>query len=71
MKNLMDLEVFKLNKVQMNNVFGGISREEYCKQIQELATAHTENTEDTEMTWTNEQWDSWSAAYEKHCMQGE
>lgn len=67
MKNLMDLEVFKLNKVQMNNVFGGISREEYCNQIQTLATAHTDTPKNT---WTNEEWDSWAAAYDKHCMQG-
>lgn len=66
MKNLMDLEVFKLNKVQMNNVFGGISREEYCNQIQKLATAHTTGN----LTWTDEEWDNWSAAYEKHCMEG-
>lgn len=69
MKNLMDLEVFKLNKVQMNNVFGGISREEYCKQIQELATAHTVEDPNIE-PWTKEDWDNWAAAYDKHCMQG-
>lgn len=51
----------------MNEMFGGISREEYCNQIQTLATAPTDNPKNT---WTNEEWDNWSAAYEKHCMEG-
>lgn len=36
MKNLSSFEAFKLNKVQMNAIAGGISAEEYCKQLHDL-----------------------------------
>lgn len=59
-------EAFKLGKAQMNAIAGGISVEEYCKQIQEMASFHNGETE--ERTWTEEQWDSWAYAFETYCM---
>lgn len=65
MKNLIDLEAFKLNKVQMNEVVGGITRQEYCDQLQQMST-NKQNKKD----WTDEDWDNWAEAYDLHCIQG-
>jgi hypothetical protein len=62
MKNLSKLEVFKLDKVQMNVITGGISREEYCKDLQYLANTHNEQS------WSEKEWDNWADAYSKHCI---
>ena len=66
MKNLIDLEAFKLNKVQMNEVVGGVTRQEYCNQLQEMASNPVNKEE-----WTDYDWDNWSDAYYKHCMKEE
>jgi len=60
--DLKDLKTFKLNKVQMNNLIGGISREEYCLQIQQMACS-SENS-----WWGEAEWDAWGDAYTEHCM---
>ena len=36
MKNLANFDEFKLNKVQMNGLKGGISAKEYCKGLHDL-----------------------------------
>ncbi len=33
-----NLEMFKMNKSQMNHVKGGVSREEWCQILKELIT---------------------------------
>ncbi len=60
--NLKDLEAFKLNKVQMNNLIGGISREEYCLQLQQMACS-SENS-----WWEEAEWVAWGDAYTEHCL---
>ena len=54
------LEMFKMNKAQMNKVNGGINTST-CRRHQEMAN------EDESKNWTNEQWDNWSELWHLNC----
>lgn len=63
MTNLQNFAAQQLTKNQMNDVKGGISREEYCatlEMIMEEAFQHQD--------WTPEQWSNATAAYNKYCV---
>lgn len=61
MKDFAKFEAFKLDKIQMNEVNGGISRGQYCRELVALANAHDENS------WTPKEWDSWNNAFINNC----
>ena len=49
-------------KKQMNEISGGISREEYCKQLNEMFEYQTEV-----QTWTDEEWANATDAWNMYC----
>lgn len=55
-----NLEMFKMNKVQMNNVNGGYNRAT-CNRLQQMANG--DESED----WGPRQWDAWADLWEKNC----
>ena len=48
--NKTNLEMFKMSKAQMNNVNGGISAREYCKNLYMIKT-HCPLDENAEEGW--------------------
>lgn len=58
--NEMLHEATTLNKSEMKNVKGGVSREEYCATLQQLANSNIQDED-----WD---WDNWSNAWETHCV---
>ena len=54
--------MYRLSKKQMNEISGGISREEYCKQLNEMFEYQTEV-----QTWTDEEWANATDAWNIYC----
>lgn len=54
--------MYRLSKKQMKEISGGISREEYCKQLNEMFEYQTEV-----QTWTDEEWANATDAWNMYC----
>ncbi len=59
-KNFVLKSAASLSKEEMKNVKGGISREEYCAKLQQVAGGSYEQM-------TLEEWDAWDHAWATHC----
>ncbi|WP_167620608.1 hypothetical protein [Porphyromonas levii] len=52
----------KLSDSEMMNLYGGVSAEEYCRDLRDLMAGDYAENE-----WTDEQWRNAERAYQRHC----
>lgn len=62
MKTLSDFVAQQLSKSQMNNLKGGVTREEYCKILDGFFEHQM-----THQTWTEQEWINATTAWNTYC----